>query len=353
MQDEEGIRVVRVPSYANANSHVIHRLRESASFGRAVRRFIARQPSQPDVVYANTWPMASQLQIARHCVKEDIPLVWHIQDVYPESLLTKLSLPARTAVEKPLMVADRWLVNQAKRTVVLSENMRRQYEETRTLPAYRLATVPNWVDETPFLPRVDRAEVCRQYGVDPLPFTFLFLGNIGVLAGVEFLIEAFAEAPPSSDLQLVIVGEGSRKRDCQELANRLGGDRIKFISDPDVANVPRLLQLGQVCLLPLKKGHGYSSVPSKLMGYMLSGKPVLSTLDADCDTANIIEEAKCGWVGPPEDSDWLTHEMVRVSRVASTELEQIGHGGREFGFEWFSRASGVKRLADLVIEAAN
>jgi len=72
-------------------------MRESLSFGWHACRYLERHLPDVDAVYANTWPLASQVLIARYCTRRRIPLVFHIQDVYPESLLGKLPACLRGA----------------------------------------------------------------------------------------------------------------------------------------------------------------------------------------------------------------------------------------------------------------
>jgi glycosyltransferase involved in cell wall biosynthesis len=324
---------------------------ESWSFGRQVCRYLKHHLSNVDVVYANTWPVLSQALLARYCVRQGIPLVWHIKDLYPESLLAKLPRYARKMMAAPLVSLDRWITRQAKQTVVLSEGMRRVYLDNRGLPGEKVVTLLDWVDEQRFerLPR--EAEACARYGVPKDQFRFLYLGNIGPVAGVELLIKSF-HAARLTHAQLVVAGDGSAKADCVELARRLQVKGVQFVSDPEAANVPLLQSLGHVCLLPLRKGAGMSSIPSKLIAYLLSAKPVLASLDAGSDTARCIQEAECGWVGEPEQMDWLAHKLTEVATLPATELAAMGQRGRAYGLKHFSKAKGVQRLADIILAAA-
>lgn len=192
---EEGFTVVRLPSYTHPESSLTGRIRESLSFGLQVRRYLERLDRKPDAVYANTWPIASQVPIASHCTKHDIPLVWHIQDLYPESLLARLPVTVRRAVARPLIAHDRRLVRQAAHSVVISDHMRRTYLDTRRLSSDKVTKISNWIDEAPFEDVTSRTLACRRYGVPREPFTFLYLGNVGPLAGVEHLIRASREPP--------------------------------------------------------------------------------------------------------------------------------------------------------------
>jgi glycosyltransferase involved in cell wall biosynthesis len=228
--------------------------------------------------------------------------------------------------------------------------MRRTYVTDRGIAPAKVVLVSNWIDEERFSRMPERREACSRYDVREDLFTFLYLGNIGHVAGVEFVIVAF-HAARLSGAQLVIVGDGSAKQRCVALVRDLGAERVRFISSPEVENVPLLQSLGHVCLLPLRKGAGMSSIPSKLLAYMLSAKPVLATVDAQSDTARCIREADCGWVGEPEDVKWLSHLMTDVAGMPSPTLEAIGRRGREYGLGNFSKAAGVERLASTILEA--
>ena len=345
---EEGVEVVRLPSFTAPQSRLLPRMKESWSFGRHVCRYLKNCPADADQIYVNTWPLLSQALIARYCARRGVPLICHIMDLYPESLLPKLQGWSRKLVAAPLVALDRWSVHQAQHTVVLSESMRRAYLETRDLPPHKVTTILNWVDERRYSRLPGRAEACARYAVPKDKFSFLYLGNIGPVAGVELLIQSFhgADLPKA---QLLIVGDGSSKAKCVELASSLQARNIHFISDPDAANVPVLQSLGHVCLLPMRRGAGATSIPSKLMAYLLSAKPVLATLDEDCDTARCIRDAGCGWIGEPWDARWLSAKMQEIAALSPEILAGMGQNGRNYGLKHFSRSEGVERLARLVL----
>jgi len=350
IEREEGVEVVRLPSFTAPESRLVSRMWESFSFGRQVCRYLKQHLKNVDVVYANTWPVLSQALIARHCAWRGIPLVLHPKDVYPESLLGKLPTWFRGLAGVALTALDRWVARRAACVVVISENMRRTYIKNRGLASEKVVTILDWVDEQRFERLPERSKACARYGVPEERFTFLYLGNIGPVAGVEDLIEAF-HAAGLQQAQLVIAGDGSSKGACVELAKRMGVSGVRFVSDPDAGNVPLLQSLGHVCLLPLRKGAGLSSIPSKLIAYMLSAKPVLATLDAGSDTARCIQEAQCGWVGEPEHVEWLAAKMAEVAALPSAVLEAMGQRGRSYGLANYSKAVGVRKLANVVMGA--
>jgi glycosyltransferase involved in cell wall biosynthesis len=347
---EEGVEVVRLQSYTAPRSRLLPRMRESWGFGHHVCHYLEDHVADVGVVYANAWPLFSQALVARYCSQRGIPLILHIKDVYPESLLPRLPRFCRGTAASLLTALDRWTARRATLVVVISEQMRRTYVEGRGLASEKVVTMRDWVDESRFSHLPTREEACLRYAVPQEPFTFLYLGNIAPTAGVEHLIEAFHFAR-LSQAQLVIAGDGSAKAACVARASSLGSSEVRFISCPDAANVPLLQSMAHVCLLPLRKGTGFSCMPSKLMAYLFSAKPVLATVDDGSDAARCLQEAQCGWVGQPENAVWLAGKMGEVAALPAVDLDMMGQRGRAYGLRHFSKSEGVPRLANLVVAA--
>lgn len=346
VRHENGVEVVRLPSFAAPSSRLVSRLYESWSFGSHVCQYLAKNMQRPDVMYVNAWPLLAQAKIIRYAEQNRIPVILQVMDIYPESLFSKLPAMLRDIVSLPLLKLDTWIAQQARFVVVISDNMQRTYSESRRIPTDRVATIPTWQDDSLFERVPDRIDACRRYGIPNNLFTFLYLGNIGPVAGVDFLIHAFHEAAINA-AQLVIVGDGSEKADCIKLVGRLNTANVHFVSDPDAANVPLLQSMAHVCLLPMKRGTGMSSIPSKLPAYMFSAKPVLATVEECSDTARVIRQASCGWIGDSDDLHWLAYKMREVVSLESGDLQVYGQNGRQYGLANFSKSRGVRHLAEL------
>jgi len=348
---EDGVVVVRLPSFSAPQSRLVARIRESFSFGIAVVKYLFNEKEKPDVLYVNSWPLFAQIIIFLFARRYSIPTVLQIMDIYPETLTNRLPFFLRSFIYFPFRKVDAWIAGIASTVVVISENMRRTYIEDRKISAGSITTIFTWQDEVSFENTDPRSVCCSRYGVSSELFTFLFLGNIGPVAGVDFLINAFAAAD-IVDAQLLIVGDGAAKSGCLELVRQLNLSGVHFISDPDAANVPTLQGMAHVCILSMKRGTGMSSIPSKLTSYLFSGKPVIATVDLGSDTADFVLKAECGWVGESEDLIWLIDKMREVRLLPKEQLEIFGENGKKFGLKHFSKSTGVVRLANTVLRAA-
>ena len=149
----------------------------------------------------------------------------------------------------------------------------------------------------------------------------MFLGNLNRTAAIDVLISAFKTAEMKNS-RLVIAGIGSERASLRSLAGRYKNTNIEFCDAPKM-RVPEIQDKADVLLLNLKKGAACFALPSKLSAYMFSAKPVIACVDKDSDTANVIEQANCGWIVPPEDSEALIKVMKTVVSVPIKDLQIV------------------------------
>jgi len=154
-------QIHRVLSWCEPRSRLWGRIRESWSFGWHACRAMA-DLAPIDLVYANTWPLLSQWFVADFCRRHRIPLVLHIQDLYPESLLNRMPPSLGTICRPPLMRLERAIARNADHVVVVSESMRKQYLTHRQVDAGKVSLVRNWTDSSPFDSLPSREEACRR-----------------------------------------------------------------------------------------------------------------------------------------------------------------------------------------------
>lgn len=326
-------------SYTCPQSFLLGRMRESWSFGKACERYIKEHHFEIGCIYANTWPMYSQKAVVKTAKKYEIPCIIHVQDVYPESLTNKMSGILGKAVKAIILPMDKYILGNCTKVVAISDKMKCFLAETRDINLAKISVVINWQNEKEFL---DYQESSKDVGEHP--FTFMYMGNIGPVAGVDLLIDAFVKAD-LKDARLVIAGSGSMKEGLKEKAAPY--TNIEFWDVPN-GKVPEIQAQADCMLLPIKKGAASSSIPSKLPAYMFSAKPIIGSVDAGSDTADAIIEAGCGWVVAPENVDALAEQMKQVADLKKSDLIERGKRAREYGLNHFSKQENLKRLVQVI-----
>lgn len=330
-------------SYTSSKSNFIGRLKESFSLGRATSKFLYSNKNNIDIIYANTWPIFAQYFLVKTAKRLNIPVVLHVQDVYPESLIMKLPKIIGKVVRFLILPIDRFILNNVQEVITISPQMKDYLISTRNLNQLNVKVIRNWQNDESFtnqiLQKINKSD----------KFIFMFLGSISPSAGVELLIHSFASANIDNS-KLIIAGGGSEKNRCLNLAKNYTCE-IEFI-EANLEDVPKIQAKADILLLPLKKGIGKTASPSKLSAYMFSKKPIIASVDIDSDTSRVINESKSGWVIEPENIDMMIDVMLEASLTDKSKLEIKGENGFKYAMKNLSRKNNLKSISNLITKTS-
>jgi glycosyltransferase involved in cell wall biosynthesis len=94
-------------------------------------------------------------------------------------------------------------------------------------------------------------------------------------------------------------------------------------------------------------------MPSKLISYMLAGRPIIAQALRDSDVARTIAEASCGWVVEPDHPQELAAMMQEAIALPTAERERRGRAGREYALKNLVRSANLPRVIAVLEKAAN
>jgi glycosyltransferase involved in cell wall biosynthesis len=326
-----------LPSYRYSKSGTFGRLKESISFGWACYNFITKSDVKYDSVYMNTWPVFGQLGVAIACNKKGFPYTIHIMDIYPESMSQRLPLPFKIIVNALLMPIEKYVLRKAKKVIAISNKMKEYLVMTRNLNTQKISVIYNWQDESNFIDIPSIAGNEKK--------VFMYLGNIGPVAGIPFLIESFSKI----NAKLIIAGSGSHKEYCKKIANKYKLLDIVFLDVP-AGKVAEVQSMADVMLLPIVTGAASTSIPSKLPAYMFSKKAVLVMAEVDSESSFSVINAHCGWVVEYGNTQKLKKTIDNILITEDVKLKEMGLAGFNYALENFSKS---KNLSKLKIEVLN
>ena len=335
--------VKEIDSYTCPASTITGRFRESVSHGLNCAKYIRQHHKEIDFIYNDSWHLFGVYLVAKTANRYKIPYITTVQDIYPESLASKMpeSSWLKGLVMRLLLPIDRYSLSHAARVQTNSEKMADYLSETRIIGRDRFVVVRNWQDEQEF---VDYAKWNVGRSADA-PFTFMYMGNVGPLAGIEVLFDAFSKAA-LKDARLIIAGSGPAKDSLQKKAASYS-QRIEFWEVPS-GKVPEVQAQADVMLLPVRKGYAKFSVPSKLPAYMFSTKPIIASVDEDSDTAQCVVESGAGWRIAPEDVTALSVVFQQAFHSSAEVLRNKGAAGLEYALQVFSKNSNLRILVNAV-----
>lgn len=252
--------------------------------------------------------------------------VLNVQDIYPDAAVATGLLQNRFVV-RALHRLERLAYQLAYRVTVISNGFVRNLVAKGVRPE-KITLIPNWIDPDEIQPQPQVNAFSRQYGLDN-QFTILYSGTIGIVSGAEIVLDMASNVAHDSGIVVMMVGEGVVKARIEEEARMRELTNMRFApfqSRESLADVLSSASVGLVTLLP---GHGGNSVPSKILGYLAAGRPVIASVDPDSDTWEFIQEARCGLCVPPGDAIALTLAVLQL-RDDRQLADQLGANGRAY-----------------------
>jgi glycosyltransferase involved in cell wall biosynthesis len=342
---------VRVDSFTYPKYNCLCRAYESLDFGIKSISYVNKRIKDCDLIYTSSWPLFSQLMIAILRKNKNIPLIMNIQDLYPESFLIKIKCKILSMLFAPLFFIDKLVARKSTHLTVISESQKRVYTEKRKIPESKISLIQNWQDPDEFINfSGSKEDIITKYNIRETAekFIYMYLGNIGPVAGVETILQSFSLINNDRSF-LIIAGSGSAKDKCKLLAQKLGIINIVFLDvPPELRSVVELQSVSDVLLLPINPEAAASSIPSKLIAYMFSRKPVISSAPRNSDTSDAIKTSGCGWITRTNDTNEWADFMDLALKTDKATLHKMGESGFDYAISNYSKNEGLKMLSRLI-----
>ena len=146
-------------------------------------------------------------------------------------------------------------------------------------------------------------------------FTILFAGNIGNAQNPNILLQVSSLLSSHTNVQLVIVGEGSRKDWLLREKRKMKLNNLKIFKLFHVNEMPYILSYADALLVTLMPDEFLNfTVPSKLQAYFSAGKPIIGSLDGE--EARMIIESKAGYCSPAGDIYKLYKNILLLLEIS-------------------------------------
>ncbi|MFZ5448845.1 MAG: glycosyltransferase family 4 protein [Thermodesulfobacteriota bacterium] len=310
---------------------------------------IALLTEKPAVVISfDGYPLIGQLTstiVARMYKAKAVNVIY---DIYPDIAveLGKLNNAFLIGIARKI---ENLIYSWSDKIVVLSEGFRRTLVEEKGVDPKKVAVIPVWLDAKDIFPLPRDNPWRREMGIPLEKFVILYAGTIGLVSGAEMIVEVAQSLAPYQDIQFLLVGDGYGKELVRSRVQEKGLKNIRFLPFQPRDRLSELQATADVSLVTLAPGRGRTSVPSKVLGYMAAARSVIASVDQDCDTADMIREAKCGIVIPPGNPGAMVDAVLSYyDNPAKTRL--CGERGRTYFLKNFEKTVVIKKYYKLLQE---
>lgn len=339
VDDMNGVRVVRVPTYISHGQSALKRMMSYASFALSAGMYTMFSAQKPDVVYAYYPPVLVGLLALTFGWIKRVPFVYDVQDLWPEALVATGNLRAESRIVKWIERICGWVYKRADRVVVLSDGYRDALIH-KGVPASKVVRVYNWCDES----RMQGANRVPSGWADvPGQFRVLYAGNLGAAQGLSHVVDAASRLHMAghTHIQVVFLGGGVERDALVLRAQSL--PNVTFLPAVKVDDVADYLAAADVLLVHLVDDPVFDiTIPQKTQAYLLAGKPILMAVRGEA--ASLVQKANAGLTVPPEDAVQLANAMLAYSKMSVSQLAEMGRRGKKFYSENMSADQGIATI---------
>jgi glycosyltransferase involved in cell wall biosynthesis len=239
-----------------------------------------------------------------------------MQDIFPE-VAERLNLLRPRALAWFLRLLRTWSLRHTEVSVVIGVRMAKYVAPFCRAPPI---VIPNWA-----LEECTEFELQRNFsnatGLHPLrtswglggAFVVGYSGNMGRAHRLDELIDAAAALRSRQDIRFLLIGDGAQRGALQARAQSLALENVLFRSYQPRDRLRESLTLPDIHVVTLDERLEGLIVPSKFVGVLALGRPVLWIGASDGELGCLVREFGCGVTVSPGNVAELTRVLLELS----------------------------------------
>lgn len=302
---------------------------------------------QSDVIVVNSTPPTNGLIGIIIKKMKKIPVVYILQDVFPDSMVTAKMTKEGSIIWKFGRALETFTYKNVDRIIVISEDFKKNIMN-KGVQEEKISVISNWVDESKILP-ISKEEniLIEELGLDINKFYVVYAGNLGKAQNIEVILKAAKGTEDICDIEYIIFGGGVQEEFYKQMALDLKLKNVKFYPLQPYDKVSHVYSLGDISIVSCKEGFGASAMPSKTWSIMSTGTAVVANFDEGTELQSIIEENRLGIFTKAGDVLALQEAIVHLFENRKL-CKSMGDNGRKYILDNLSRKSQTSRYIDVL-----
>lgn len=260
--------------------------------------------------------------------KNRTKIIFEIRDLWPLTLITLGKKKKYHPFILFLSLTEKFAYKKADYIVsTLKMSYQHIAKVSQTTPKFK------WIDNGINIPNEQTSVPEEVLSLIPRnKFIVGYTGALGLANAMSYFIEAAELMRDNTKVHFVLVGGGSDK---EELVGQAEGlENVTFIDKVEKNYIPGILKQFDVLYFSyanVPELYKYGVSANKTYEYMISGKPII--LSTPKLKYNIVEDANCGIILPPENSEAIKVAIEDMMKLSPSERERMGENGKKFILE--------------------
>ena len=350
LEQREGLRVRRCPLWVPRRPSGLTRLLHLASFAiSSIPPLISQRAWRPDLVFTVApafFCAPGALLLGRLCGPRTVTWL-HIQDFELDAAF-ELGLLKCRLLRSLAETWERRTLRGFDRVSSISTAMVQRLAAKGVAPS-RSLLLPNWVDLDQIRPQLGAARLRNTYrqelGIGPDQLVLMYSGSMNKKQGLDLLVDAIRQLADLPQLVWLLAGEGPTKPDL--VRSTEGFSQVMHLPLQPAERMDDWLNAADIHLLPQKAGAADLVLPSKLLGMLASGRPVVATSTPGSELAALATEA--GACTTPGDADAFADALRHLIAHPGQRL-MAGRRARKLAEVRFGKDAVLKRFEKQLLK---
>lgn len=249
-----------------------------------------------------------------------------VYDVFPENLVATNLVKNKNLFYKFLKKVYDWSYNNIDRLIVIGRDME-EFIHKKTDNKKEIYLIENWCDYNKIIPmKKEDNSIIKKYKLEN-KIVFSFVGNFGLVQGIENLLNA-ALLVKNEDFILLFIGDGGEKNRIENFIKNNQRNNIIYAGKYPATEENTFLNACDVSIISLNESMYGLGVPSKSYYNMAAQKPLLYVGHKDTEIARVINDNKIGWICDSSNAQLLADLFDKVCEEKEKFL-QLGEKSKE------------------------
>jgi len=245
----------------------------------------------------------------------------HVQDLEIDAAV-RFGLVKRSRLLSMVFSFERWLLGKFDRVSTISNRMIESLT-AKGVSASQSVLFPNWVDTSVLRPLNKQSQMRLELGIDENTVVALYSGNMGKKQGLNLVIEVACLLSEYPNILFILCGDGAMREELEQ--SSAGMNNVIMLPLQPVNRLNDLLNMADIHILPQQTNMDDLVMPSKLLGMLATGRPIVCSAEEGNELSNLI--VKCGIIVPPGDATQFAAAVVKLANVSKDRIK-LGLCGR-------------------------
>lgn len=306
----------------------------------------AKDARKCNLLFVGSTPPIQGMMAAMVKKCRKIPIVYVVQDVFPDSLIGSGLAKKDGLLWKMGNRIANITYRNADKIIVISEDFKKNLL-AKGVPEEKIVVVYNWVDSqsiTPVMPEDNT--LFSEFDISKEKFRVVYAGNLGNAQNISIIIDAASRLKERENIAFVLFGTGGLENEIRDRIEKEQLENVRLLPLQPYERVSEVYSLGDVDIVSCKAGLGGSAMPSKTWSIMSTGRPVLANFD-EGELKMILEKNDCGVFTKAGDVGAFVEAIEKLA-ANRERCQEMGRNGRQFILKNLTKEVGTKKYVDVI-----